>query len=144
MSFDLYINWKWFIYKSKTIYIFIVNDLYINRYLLFQKSCFYLKNLLFLPFWLRNRLPFRCLFGIIPNSSSLLKTFLVRIFQSVNDRNSQGRKWKRSCRSNSASGYLNAGKIAQESLQFDGFFDKISTFVILKTLCHRPTDRTLR
>ncbi|ATS10765.1 hypothetical protein CS543_07920 [Porphyromonas gingivalis] len=50
MTFDLYINGKRFIYKSKTIYIFIVNDLYINRYLLFQKSYFYLKNFLFLPF----------------------------------------------------------------------------------------------
>ncbi|KGL56158.1 hypothetical protein HQ40_10640 [Porphyromonas gulae] len=84
MSFYLYINGKRFIYKSKTIYIFIVNDLYIDRYLLFQKSCFYLKNFLFLPFSLQNLLPFRCLFGMIPNSSSLLKTFLARIFKPVN------------------------------------------------------------
>ncbi|BAK25240.1 hypothetical protein PGTDC60_1083 [Porphyromonas gingivalis TDC60] len=28
-------------------------------------------------------LPFRCLFRIIPNSSSLLKTFLARIFQCL-------------------------------------------------------------
>ena len=80
MTFDLYINWKRFIYKSQTIYIFIVNSLYIDRYLLPQKLCFDLKSLLFLPFWLQKPLSFRCLFRIIPNSSSLLKTFLVQVF----------------------------------------------------------------
>ena len=84
MSFDLYIYWKRFIYKSQTNYIFIVNDLYIDRYLLPQKLCFDLKSLLFLPFWLQKPLSFRCLFRIIPNSSSLLKTFFVCFFSTVN------------------------------------------------------------
>ena len=34
-------------------------------------------------FGVQRMLPFRCLFRIIPNSSSLLKTFLARIFQCL-------------------------------------------------------------
>ena len=79
MSFDLYINWKWFIYKSKTIYIFIVNTLYIDRYLVSHKPYFDLKKFVSSYFWLQNPFPFRCLFRIIPNSASLLKTFFARI-----------------------------------------------------------------
>ena len=74
MSFDLYINWKRFIYKSQTIYIFIVNSLYIDRYLVSHKSRFDLKKFVSSYFWLQNPFPFRCLFRIIPNSASLLKT----------------------------------------------------------------------
>ncbi|GAA5577535.1 hypothetical protein Pgin02_00534 [Porphyromonas gingivalis] len=63
----------------KTIYIFIVNSLYIDHYLLFQKSYFDLKKSVSSTFRLQCPLPFTLLFGIIPNSSSLLKTFLVRV-----------------------------------------------------------------
>ncbi|BAG33427.1 hypothetical protein PGN_0908 [Porphyromonas gingivalis ATCC 33277] len=43
-AFDLYRNDFRSIYKLKTIYIFIVNGLYIDRYLISQKSCFNLKK----------------------------------------------------------------------------------------------------
>jgi len=79
MTFDLYINWKRFIYKSQTIYIFIVNSLYIDRYLVSHKPYFDLKKFVSSYFWLQNPFPFRCLFRIIPNSASLLKTFFARI-----------------------------------------------------------------
>ena len=74
MTSDLYINWKRFIYKSQTIYIFIVNSLYIDCYLVSHKPYFDLKKFVSSYFWLQNPFPFRCLFRIIPNSASLLKT----------------------------------------------------------------------
>ena len=79
MTSDLYINWKRFIYKSQTIYIFIVNSLYIDCYLVSHKPYFDLKKFVSSYFWLQNPFPFRCLFRIIPNSASLLKTFFAHI-----------------------------------------------------------------
>ncbi|ERJ87076.1 hypothetical protein HMPREF1989_00848 [Porphyromonas gingivalis F0566] len=77
---DLYTNHFQAIYKWKTICIFIANDLYINRFQISFRSKLKLKKFVFSSLRLQNPLPFRCLFGIIPNSSSLLKTFLARIW----------------------------------------------------------------
>ena len=79
---DLYTNHFQAIYKWKTICIFIANDLYINRFQISFRSKLKLKKSVFSSLRLQNPLPFRCLFGIIPNSSSLLKTFFVCVLDS--------------------------------------------------------------
>ena len=64
------------------IYIFIENGLYIDRYPISQKPCFDPKKSTSTPFGLQNPLLINLLFGIIPNSSWLLKTFLARVFSA--------------------------------------------------------------
>ena len=81
--FDLYIYWKPFIYKLKSFYIQIENDLYINRDPNSGKADSDHREPVFSPFSPQNPVLFKCLFRIIPNSSSLLKTFLARIFNEM-------------------------------------------------------------
>ena len=69
----------------KTIYIQIEKALYINRDSTFGKANCDLKEPAFRSPLLQNSLPHRCLFGMIPNSSSLLKTFFAPVFSSEND-----------------------------------------------------------
>ena len=85
IAVDLYINQKRFIYKMKTIYIQIENALYINRDSTFGKANCDLKVPAFRSPLLQDPLLRRCLFGMIPNSSSLLKTFFAPVFSSEND-----------------------------------------------------------
>ncbi|WP_208854512.1 hypothetical protein, partial [Porphyromonas gulae] len=80
MAFNLYINRKRFIYKSETIYIQIENGLYINHESTSYKANCKSQKVAFFSLSPQNPLPFGCLFGMIPNSASLLKTFLARIF----------------------------------------------------------------
>ena len=71
----------------KTIYIHIQIEkaLYINRDSTFGKANCDLKVPAFRSPLLQDPLPRRCLFGMIPNSSSLLKTFFAPVFSSEND-----------------------------------------------------------
>ena len=69
----------------KTIYIQIEKALYINRDSTFGKTNRDLKVPAFRSPLLQDPLPHRCLFGMIPNSSSLLKTFFAPVFSSEND-----------------------------------------------------------
>ncbi len=69
----------------KTIYIQIEKALYINRDSTFGKANRDLKVPAFRSPLLQDPLPHRCLFGMIPNSSSLLKTFFAPVFSSEND-----------------------------------------------------------
>ncbi len=69
----------------KTIYIQIEKALYINRDSTFGKTNPDLKDPAFRSPLLQDPLPRRCLFGMIPNSSSLLKTFFAPVFSSEND-----------------------------------------------------------
>ena len=72
----------------KTIYIQIEKALYINRDSTFGKANCDLKvPALRSP---QDPLPRRCLFGMIPNSSSLLKTFFAPVFSPKNDRAKDG------------------------------------------------------
>ena len=77
ITYDLYIYQKRFIYKTKTICIQIENTLYTDRCTACFKWNFDLWQFLFPPLLPRFSPLYRCLFGIIPNSSSLLKTFLA-------------------------------------------------------------------
>ncbi|ATR92713.1 hypothetical protein CLI73_00960 [Porphyromonas gingivalis] len=85
-AFDLYRNDFRSVYKLKTIYIQNENDLYIYRKQFVYRSLsslpkviFRLEKVRFLNFSTSISTSFSCLFGIIPNSSSLLKTFLARV-----------------------------------------------------------------
>ena len=69
----------------KTIYIQIEKALYINRDSTFGKTNPDLKVPAFRSPLLQDPLPRRCLFGMIPNSSSLLKIFFAPVFSSEND-----------------------------------------------------------
>ena len=69
----------------KTIYIQIEKALYINRDSTFGKANRDLKVPAFRSPLLQDPLPRRCLFGMIPNSSSLLKTFFAPVLRSKND-----------------------------------------------------------
>ncbi|AIJ36390.1 hypothetical protein EG14_10335 [Porphyromonas gingivalis] len=69
----------------KTIYIQIEKALYINRDSTFGKTNPDLKDPAFRSPLLQYPLSHRCLFGMIPNSSSLLKTFFALVFSSEND-----------------------------------------------------------
>ena len=77
ITYDLYIYQKRFIYKMKTICIQIENTLYTDRCTACFKWNFDLWQFLFPALLPRFSPLYRCLFGIIPNSSSLLKTFLA-------------------------------------------------------------------
>ena len=77
ITYDLYIYQKRFIYKTKTICIQIENTLYTDRCTACFKWNFDLWQFLFPPLLPRFSPLYRCLFRIIPNSSSLLKTFLA-------------------------------------------------------------------
>ena len=79
-TINLYINQKRFIYKLETIYIQIENGLYINRKSTSYKANCKPQKAAFFSLSSQNSLPFGCLFGMILNSASLLKTFLARIF----------------------------------------------------------------
>ena len=69
----------------KTIYIQIEKALYINRDSTFGKTNPDLKDSAFRSPLLQDPLSHRCLFGMIPNSSSLLKSFFAPVFRSKND-----------------------------------------------------------
>ncbi|KGN80126.1 hypothetical protein HR13_05000 [Porphyromonas gulae] len=69
----------------KTIYIQIENTLYINRDSTLGKVNPDRKDPDFRSLLLQDLLSHRCLFGMIPNSSSLLKTFFAPVFTSKND-----------------------------------------------------------
>ena len=83
--FDLYIYWNRFIYKLKMIYIQIENVLYINRDSIFWIVDFRFTKSNFSSSRFQNPFPFGRLFGMILNSSSLLKTFLARILEESYD-----------------------------------------------------------
>lgn len=83
--FDLYIYWNRFIYKLKMIYIQIENVLYINRDSIFWIVDFHFTKSNFSSSRFQNPFPFGRLFGMILNSSSLLKTFLARILEGSYD-----------------------------------------------------------
>ncbi|ATS03696.1 hypothetical protein CS374_00875 [Porphyromonas gingivalis] len=80
ITFDFYIYRKLFIYKLKSFYIQIENDLYINRDPNSGKADSDHKEPVFSSFSPQNPVLFKCLFRIIPNSSSLLKTFFGTYF----------------------------------------------------------------
>ena len=69
----------------KTIYIQIEKALYINRDSTFGKANPDRKDPAFRSPLLQDPLPRRCLFGMILNSSSLLKTFFAPVFSPKND-----------------------------------------------------------
>ena len=69
----------------RTIYIQIENALYINRDSTFGKANPDRKDPAFRSPLLQDPLPRRCLFGMILNSSSLLKSFFAPVFSSEND-----------------------------------------------------------
>ena len=93
MAINLYINQKRFIYKSETIYIQIENGLYINRKSTFHKAYCMLQKVAFFSLSSQNSLPFGCLFGMILNSASLLKTFLARIFHRTTKTFRHPKEW---------------------------------------------------
>ena len=67
------------------IYIQIENVLYINRDSIFWIVDFHFTKSNFLSSRFQNPFPFGRLFGMILNSSSLLKTFLARILEESYD-----------------------------------------------------------
>ena len=80
ITYDLYIYQKRFIYKMKTICIQIENALYTDCCPTCFKWNFDLWQFLFPALFPCFSPLYRYLFGIVPNSSSLLKTFLAHDF----------------------------------------------------------------
>ena len=93
MAINLYINQKRFIYKSETIYIQIENGLYINHKSTSHKVYCKLQKAAFFSLSSQNPLHFGCLFGMILNSASLLKTFLARIFHRTTKTFRHPKEW---------------------------------------------------